>query len=118
MVHVEEEEAATAEVIVAAVTAEVIVAAVTVAVIVAAVTAEVIVAAVTAEVIVAAVTAGVILNLIALILINLLDQKVGKTEAMEILLKILNLKAVEVGEKEEFLMRATLQMRQIRNPFL
>ena len=68
-------------------------------------------------VIVAAVMA-VILNLTAPILINLLEQKVGKTEAMEILLKILNMKAVGAGEKGESPMRAMLQTRRIRNPFL
>ena len=56
-------------------------------------------------------TAVVILNPIALILINLLEQKVGKTEAMEILLKILNMKVVGAGEKGESPMRVMLQMR-------
>jgi hypothetical protein len=60
----------------------------------------------------------VILNLVALILINLLELKVGKTEVMEILLKTLNMKVVGAGENEECPMRAMLQMRQIRNPFL
>ena len=59
-----------------------------------------------------------ILNPTALILINLLGQKVGKTEVMEILLKILNMKVVGAEEKGECLTRATLQTRQIRNPFL
>ena len=141
MVHVEEEEAVTAAVIVAAVTAVVIVVAVTAVVIVVAVTvviAVVIMAAVTVVVIVVAVTVViavvimaavtvviavvivvvVILNLIALILINPLEQNGGKTEAMEILLKIPNMKAVGAGEKGESPMTAMLQTRQIRNPFL
>ena len=92
--------------------AAVITAAVTVAVITVAVTAAVIV------VVMVVVTAAVILNLIALILINLPERKVGKTEAMEILLKILNMKAVGAGEKGESLMRGMHQTRQIRNPFL
>ena len=37
-----------------------------------------------------------------LIVIRLLEQKDGKIEVMEILLKTLNLKVEEVGEKEEF----------------
>ena len=73
--------------------------------------------AATAEAITAA-TAEVILNLIVLILINLLGQKVGKIEAMEILLKTLNMKVVGAGEKGEFLIRTTLQVRKISNPFL
>ena len=60
----------------------------------------------------------VIPNLLAPTLINLLDQKVGKTEVMAILLKTLHMKVVGVGEKEEFPMKAMLQTRQIRNPFL
>ena len=66
-------------------------------------------------VIIAAAMEGVI---IALMLINLLEQKVGKTEVMEILLKTLNTKVAGVGEKEEFLMRVMLPMKQINNPFL
>ena len=60
----------------------------------------------------------VIPNLITLIQINLLEQKVGKIEVMAILLKTLHMKAVEAGEKGECLMRAMVQTRQIRNPFL
>ena len=66
----------------------------------------------------AAATAVVIMDLIALTLINLLEQKVGKTEVMEILLKALHMKMVGAEEKEECLMRAMLQMTQISNPFL
>ena len=65
-----------------------------------------------------AVMAAVILNLIALRLINLLEQKVGKTEVMEIPLITLNTKMAGVEEKGECPMRATLQMRQFSNPFL
>ena len=65
-----------------------------------------------------AATAVAILNLIALTLINLLEQKVGKIEVMEILLKTLNMKVVGAEEKGEFPMRAMLQTRQISNPFL
>ena len=74
--------------------------------------------AATVAVIVAAAMVAVILNLIALISINLLEQKVGKTEAMEILLKTLNMKVVEAGEKGDCQMRVMLQTRQISNPFL
>ena len=63
-------------------------------------------------------TVVVILNLIVPTLINLLEQKVGKTEVMEILLKTLNMKVVGAEEKGECLTRAILQTRQIRNPFL
>jgi len=61
---------------------------------------------------------GVILNLIPPTLINLPEQKVGKIEVMEILLKILNMKVAGAGEKGECPMKAMLQMRQISNPFL
>jgi hypothetical protein len=43
-----------------------------------------------------------ILNLVLLIVINPLAQRVGKIEVMEILRKTLNLKVEEVEEKEEF----------------
>jgi len=66
----------------------------------------------------AAATAVVIPNLILLTLINLLEQKVGKTEVMEILLKTLNMKMEGAGEKGEFPMRAIPQMRKINNPSL
>ena len=56
--------------------------------------------------------------IIALTLINLLEQKVGKTEVMEILLITLNTKMGGVEEKGECPMRAMLQTRQISNPFL
>ena len=59
-----------------------------------------------------------IMDLIALTLINLLEQKVGKTEVMEILLITLNMKMVGAEEKGECPMRAILQTRQISNPFL
>ena len=59
-----------------------------------------------------------ILNLILLTPINLLEQKVGKIEVMGILLKMLNMKVVEVGEKEEFLMVTIHQTNRISNPFL
>ena len=62
--------------------------------------------------------AEVILDLTALMPINLLEQKVGKIEVMEILLIILNMKMVGAEEKGECPMRAMLQVRQIKNPFL
>ena len=67
---------------------------------------------------VVAATAAAIMDLIALTLINHLEQKVGKTEVMEILLKTLNTKQVGAGENGDSPMRAMLQTRQIRNPFL
>ena len=63
-------------------------------------------------------TAAAIMDLIALTLINLLEQKVGKTGVMEIPLITLNTKMEGAEEKGECPMRANLQMRQIRNPFL
>jgi hypothetical protein len=60
----------------------------------------------------------VILDPIALTQINLLEQKVGKTEVMEMLLTTLNMKMVGAEEKGECPMRAILQTRQISNPFL
>ena len=57
-------------------------------------------------------------NLIILIPINPLEQKVGKIEVMGILLRILNMKAAEVGEKGESQMEVMLQMMKISNPFL
>ncbi|KGG03065.1 hypothetical protein EU98_0302 [Prochlorococcus marinus str. MIT 9314] len=59
-----------------------------------------------------------IMDLIALTLINLLEQKVGRTEVMEILLITLNMKMVGSEEKGGYLMRAMLQTRQISNPSL
>ena len=59
-----------------------------------------------------------IVNLMPLTLIKLPEQKAGKIEVMETLLKTLNMKVVEVGEKEEFLMRVILQTTKINNPFL
>ena len=70
------------------------------------------------EAITAAAMVVITLDLIVRILINLLAQKVGKIEVMEILLKTLNMKMVEAGEKGECLMRVMLQTRQISNPFL
>jgi len=52
------------------------------------------------------------------ILINPLEQKVGKIEVMVILLKTLNLKVEEVGEKEEFLARVIPQSMKISILFL
>ena len=95
----EEEEAATAEVIMAAATVEATAEVITVAAMVAA-------------------TAEVITDLIALTPINLPEQKVGKIEVMEILLKTLNMKVVGAGEKGECQIRVILQTIQIRNPFL
>ena len=69
------------------------------------------------EAVIIVATEAVIMDLITLTLINLLEQKVGKTEAMAIPLKILNMKMVGVGEKGESPMRAMLQTRQINNPF-
>ena len=51
-------------------------------------------------------------------LINLLEQKVGKTEVMETLLKTLSLKVAGAGEKGEFQVTATLQVKKISTPFL
>ena len=61
--------------------------------------------------------AEVIPNLRLPILIDLLVQKVGKIEVMVTLLKTLNTKVVEVGEKEVFLMKVKSQMSKISNPF-
>ena len=70
------------------------------------------------EVVIMAVTEVAIMDLIIPTLINLLEQKVGKTEAMEIHLITLNMKMVGSEEKGECPMRAILQMRQINNLFL
>ena len=59
-----------------------------------------------------------ILNQILLIRINPPEQKVGKIEVMEKPLKILNMRAVEAGEKEEFLAKVILQTMKINIPFL
>ena len=66
----------------------------------------------------AAATVVVIMDLTILTLINLLEQKVGKIEVLEILLITLNMQMVGVEEKGECLMRAMLQAKQISNPFL
>ena len=68
-------------------------------------------------VVIMAATDQVILNLI-LIATNPLEQKDGKIEAKEILLKTLNLKVEEVGEKEAFLVRVIPQIIQISIQFL
>ena len=78
---------------------------------------------VVADILVADIAAAVtvvadILVLIILTLIDLLDQKVGKTEVMQIPLKTLNMKMEGAGEKGEYLMRVMYQTRQISNPFL
>jgi len=114
-------EAMAAEVTMAAMAAEAMAAAVIIAVTVAEAMAAAVIIAVTAVVIIAvtavviiAVTAVVIIavtavvdqNLVFLIVINPLAQKVGKIEVMEILRKTLNLKVEEVEEKEEFLAMA------------
>ena len=100
----EEEEAVTVEVITVAVTVAVTVA-ITAAVKVA-VTVEVITAVVSAVVTVA------ILKLLLLLPINLLVQKVGQIEVIVILLKTLNMRVVEAGEKEEYLMIKMLQIKE------
>ena len=74
--------------------------------------------AATAAATAAAIMVAIAMAIIALTLIILLEQKVGKIEAMEILLITLNMKMVGAGEKGECPMRVILQMRQIRNPFL
>ena len=70
------------------------------------------------EIIMVVATAVVALILILLTLINLLEQRVGKTEVMENLLKTQNMKVVGAGEKEVFPMRVMLQMRIISNLIL
>ena len=60
----------------------------------------------------------VILNLMLLTAINPLVLKVGKIEAMGILLKTLNLKVEEVEEKEEFPARVIPQTTKISILFL
>ena len=67
--------------------------------------------------VITAATDQVILNLI-LIATNPLEQKGGKIEAMETLLKTLNLKVEEVGEKEEFPARVIPQTMKISILFL
>ena len=59
-----------------------------------------------------------ILNLTLLIQINLLEQKVGKIEVMETLLKTQNMKVAELEGKGVFQMRVIPQMRKLSNPFL
>ena len=87
------------------------------AVIMVAATAVVVIVVVMVVVIMAA-TVVAVLDLTVLTLINLLEQKVGKTEVMEIPLITLNTKMVGAEEKGECPMRAMLQTRQISNPFL
>ena len=69
-------------------------------------------------VVVIMVVMAAILILMLLIPINLLVQKVGKIEVMEILLKTLNLKVEEVEEKEEFPTRVIPQLIKISTLFL
>ena len=76
------------------------------------------VAVATVVVITAVAMAAVILHLITLTPINLPEQKVGKTEVMETLLKTQNMKVGGVGEKGAFLMRVKPPMKKINNPFL
>ena len=83
-----------------------------------AIIAEATAAVVMAVVIMAEATAAVVaLNLIALIQVGLLEQKVGKIEAMELLLRMPNMKLVGVEEKEVFPMRASPQTSQTSDPF-
>ena len=91
---------------------------VTAAAVMAVVTAVAVMAAVTAVVVMAVVTAValVILNLL-LTRINLLEQKVGKIEVMEICLKILTLKTAEVEEKEALQVILKYLKKGIKNPF-
>ena len=53
-----------------------------------------------------------------LIRINPPDLKAGKIEVMETLLKTLNMKVAEAGEKGDFRMRTMSQMIKISNPSL
>ena len=76
--------------------------------------ATVVITAVMAE----ATAAVTILNLIVLTQINPQVQKVGKIEVMGTLLRILNMKVAEVGERGESQMEVMLQMMKISNPFL
>jgi hypothetical protein len=93
--------------------------AVTAVAVMAAVTAVAVMAAVTAVAVMAAVTAVavIILNLLLLTSINLLEQKVGKIEVMEILPKILTLKMAEVEEKEVLQAILKYLKKGIKNPF-
>ena len=72
-----------------------------------------------AAVVIEAVTAVavIILNLLLLTLINLLEQKVGKIEVMEIRPKILTLKTAEVEEKEALQAILKYLKKGIKNPF-
>ena len=70
------------------------------------------------EVVIVEATEVVILNPMLLIAANPQEQKAGKIEAMETLLKTLNLKVEEVGEKEAFLVRVIPQIIQISILFL
>ena len=82
---------------------------VTIVVATAVVTIVVAMAVATAVVTIVVATAVAILNLIPITLINLREQKAGRTEVMEILLKTQNMKVVEVEERGEFRMIAMLQ---------
>ena len=80
-----------------------------------AVTAAAVMAVVTAVVVIA--VRVVILNLFLPTLINLLEQKVGKIEVMEIRPKILTLKTAEVEEKEALQAILKYLKKGIKNPF-
>ena len=75
-------------------------------------------AAITEAVMVAVIIDLDILIQILLLKINLLVLKAGKIEVLEKLLKILNMKVVEVEEEEEFLMKQMYLKKRIRIPFL
>ena len=97
--------------------------AVTVAVTVAAIVAVTVVAivAVTAEaIVVVTAEAIVVVTVVEVIPIRTspLVRKDGKIEVMEILLIILNMRVVEVEEKEESLMKVISQTKTISNLFL
>ena len=63
-------------------------------------------------------TVAVVMDLILLIVIGPLVQKVGKIEVMETLLKILNMKVAEVEEKGVYLMKVMIQKGIISNLIL
>ena len=113
---VEEEEAATAAAIMVAMAAAIIVA--MAAAIMVAMAAAIMVAMAVATMAMAVATTVATLNLILPTPIKLLEQKAGKIEVMAVLLKILNTKMVEAGEKGEILMEVMHQTKRISNPFL
>ena len=75
-------------------------------------------AATAAAIMVAMEVAATAAAIIALTLINLLEQKVGKTGVMEIPLITLNTKMEGAEEKGGCPMRVMPQTRQFSNPFL